>query len=220
VRKLAHSGVKTLRSLIDLMEFFEIDKSGGLHDSNTRQAFSRSLRALTQLIQDFRLLAVCDEAPPESWVPINWKSIIGEKFGSRAAPIPLSIDEGDYNGRGQPELFSAAIGNLAWFAKGFWNDSVKAHLGLVQKGDSSWVQIRLEMGPSLKVEQDFSALTPFHPMFPQESLALDKSTGLVLFAARRVIEVHGGSLVAECTPNGLNLTATYPKISDKNSIIR
>lgn len=196
IQKLAHSGVKTLGSMQDLLEFFEMDKEGGLHNAETRKLFHRSFRFLSQALRDLRLLAICEGIPNEARKPINWKSLIENSLSGRCKIISFSSEEANYQGDGFSELLNSGMANLVWFAKNYWSSPINVKLRVVDKEGNSWVQLDWDFGSSINVDPGFSSLTPFFPMFPKESLSLDKSTGLVLHAVNRILALHGGMLSA------------------------
>ncbi len=197
IRELGHSGLKTLQSLTDLLEIYDIDKVGGLHDPQLRKIFHRSVQSLTQAIRDVRLLAICEETEPRSQSPINWKSMVENSLSGRySTAVSLTGDNANYDGNGFTELINSAVANIGWFAKQFWNHPIRVRLSTESKDGHSWVLLKWEFGNSVVVTPDFSAFMPYYPMFPEKSLALGDSTGLALCVSKRIAELHGGSLSA------------------------
>ncbi len=216
IRKLAHSGIKTLGSMQDLLEFYDMDKEGGLHNAETRKLFHRSLRFLSQALRDMRLLAICEEIPSDALKPVNWKSLLESGLSGRFLKvISFSFEEANYEGNGYVELLSSAVANLAWFTKNFWKSTVHVRLGVIEKEGVPWVHLEWDFGNEILLDPTFSSLAPFYPMFPKESLSLDKSTGLALHAVNRILELHGGMLSAQCSSENLKLTWTCPKDSER-----
>lgn len=202
VRKLAHSGLKTLGSISDLLELYDMDSSGGLHDLQTRKIFHRSIQALSQAIRDLQLLAICEETDKEKPEAINWDFLLKNALSGRLSEtITVSIEDGNYEGSGYSNLVTSAFRNLGLFAKRFWKNPVKVKLRSVMNGTDSWISIDWEFGNSIIIDQEFSKFLPFFPMFPKESLALEKSTGLSLCTVQRIIELHRGKLTAHCDEN-------------------
>ncbi len=214
LRKLAHSGLKTLGSLVDLLGLYDLDKDHGLHDPETRRIFRQSIQALSQTIRDLRLLAICEEVSGQPRNGLNWRSVIESSLEGRSSKTTLRIDEGNYEGDGYVELINSGLGSLAWFAKQFWTEPVDVRLSIIDKNRSAWISIKWNFGKTVNVDPRFNNFTPFFPMFPKESLALDKSTGLVLYTIKRISELHQGSLIADCS-NGLSIELIWPKSEEK-----
>ena len=216
IRKLAHSGLKTLSSLTDLFQLYDMDATHGLHDPATRKSFHRSLHSLSQAIRDLRLIAICADMADEPRHPMDWKSVINDHSSGRyKGAVEVSSDEVDYRGDGYGELIGFAVENIAWFAKKFWKSPVRARLGIVEKDGRPWVRCVWEFGGAIAVGPEFESFSPFHPMFPKESLALDQSTGLALCACREVAKLHGGDLVAHAKEGSLIIEWDCPKSGGK-----
>lgn len=211
LRKLAHSGLKTLGSLTDLLELYDIDKNRGLHDAEMRKVFQHSIQSLSQTIRDLRLLAICEETQAGTRARVNWKSLVeGSLGGQFSKAILLTVADGDYDGNGHAELINGALNSFAWFTKQFWKDPVKFTLKLVEKSGSPWVTLDCDFGRTITVDSKFDGFAPFYPMFPKESHALDKSTGLVLCVVKKILELHGGTLIAHAN-DSLRLEWSCPK---------
>lgn len=215
IRKLSHGGLKTLISLKDLLEFYDVDSKEGLHDPKIRKIIARSLLSLSQAILDLRTLAACADLPPDSWGVINWRVMAERELAGRSSGnIHFTVEDGDYDGWGQPDLIGSALRNFVWFAKVFWKDSPpKIQLMTQVMEGSPRVKFLWNFGDSIKVSVDFSSFQPFYPMFPEETLAHYKSTGLVLYTVQQILMLHGGALKAQSTENNLILEWSCPNDS-------
>lgn len=213
IRELAHGGIKTLDTITTLLQLYEASPEGGLHDPQTRKDLAVSVRAFAQVISDLRICAICEKPPKDEWGEFDWKSLISERFSKRsAAKITFNAEEGDYAGWGHAGLLGSAIGCLLWFTQRFGDGIAQVHLRSNVLDGRPWICLTWDCGKTITVNSDFAAFHPFYPMYPKEAMTMVNSTGLLFCAIKRIAEVHGGTLSAQCT-DGLSLEFLCPQKS-------
>ncbi|MBN1689291.1 MAG: HAMP domain-containing histidine kinase [Candidatus Omnitrophica bacterium] len=213
---IAHKTTKPLGALVTSLEMFDTypDKVG-LNSAEDRKRMARIAQAVIGTIMDLRHLAMCDEKEKVgAKQPFNWRLLIhhnlpGSSHWGLAKSLTWDGKDEDYDGSGYVALLERAVRNLAWFNRQFWSEPAKVKLSLVEKEGCSWVDCVWDFGDSISVDPKFSSFDPFFSMNPKNSSIAD-STGLALYATKKTIELHGGTITAE-TSKGLVIHLSCPK---------
>lgn len=213
--EFAHKGLKILDALNSQLEMYDLVPTGGLKDAGTRRNLSESINALAQAIQDLRVLVNCEEISPEAQQEFDWKDLVTNNLKAvkrRAPNISLKVEEESYAGFGHVSLLGSVVGNLGWFSSKFASSSpVQVHLSSFQQNHEVWVKMVWDFGQAFTVSPEFAEFREFYYMNPKEGLTLPKSTGLILFTAKRIAELQGGSLSANINGHGVQIEFRCPQ---------
>ena len=154
------------------------------------------LDALNQMVQEMLLFAR-PNTPKISLValgPLVEATVHLLKRDPQFAQVEVQIDGGHQSVGADPELLQIVVSNLLLNAAQAMAGRGRIHVTVVRRADHVELQFR-DTGPG--IAGDVRARI-FEPFFTTKH----RGTGLGLSTARRLVELHGGSVSADCPPDG------------------
>jgi signal transduction histidine kinase len=120
--------------------------------------------------------------------------------------VDVQVEGGQESVAADPEMLQLVVSNLLLNAAQAMNGHGRIAVSVVRRPDRVDVQFR-DTGPGMTSEV---RARMFEPFFTTKH----RGTGLGLSTARRLVELHGGSMSADCPPDGGTVVTVSLPASD------
>jgi PAS domain S-box-containing protein len=166
------------------------------------------LDALNQMVQELLLFA---RPSTPKITPVMLGSLVEAtalllKRDPHFTHVDVQVEGGQESVAADPEMLQLVISNLLLNAAQAMNGHGRIAVSVVRRPDRVDVQFR-DTGPGMT--SDVRARM-FEPFFTTKH----RGTGLGLSTARRLVELHGGSMSADCPPDGGTVVTVSLPASD------
>ena len=154
------------------------------------------LDALNQMVQELLLFAR-PNTPKVSLVPVGAlieATVRLLKRDPQFAQVDVEIDGGAGSVGADPELLQIVVSNLLLNAAQAMAGHGRIRVTILRRPDHLALQFR-DTGPGMTGDVRSRMFEPFFT-------TKHRGTGLGLATARRLVELHGGAMSAECPPDG------------------
>jgi two-component system CheB/CheR fusion protein len=202
---VAHEVKNPLAGIKGAMQVLMSRRASGDSESVVMRDVIARIDALGELIQDLMMFA---RPRPPRLSQVNVRHLLDEAVAMlRRDPIGSSldvqIDGGDGNITADPDLIRATVLNLLLNAAQAMNGRGRIRV-TGERRDGAWaIEVR-DNGPGIPIELRHEVLEPF---FTTKA----RGGGLGLPIAKRVAELHGGTLALTCPESGgTAVTVTLP----------
>ncbi len=207
----------------------QVVRSGDVDPERAREfaeSVEEEMRHLGRLVESFLTLTRADQGERLTRrVPVEWNDVVldavrhVEPVSSLhrvrvvprlAMPEEGAADEEDVERLGDPELLQTMIENLVRNAVRFSPPDERVTVELSRPGGGLAIEVR-DHGPGIPEE----LLPTLFDRFVQAEGERTRGSGLGLAIARRVAELHGGTIDAEnVADGGCRFTARFPARAD------
>jgi signal transduction histidine kinase len=222
-RRLLEDISHELRSPLARLKFaVKLAKGNGVAAGNGQDALARidrDLDRLGSLVGDLlEITAVeCDPAR-HGMTPVSSKAIVEEVAQDCAldaiageCKINLKAENGDVRIHGNAELLRRAVENVLRNAIRYSPPASVVDLDFEKQNQRLIIAVR-DRGPGVPAEMLGRIFDPFFRVEPARESLAGAGSGLGLSIAKRAVEAHGGTIVAENTSPGLRISITLPII--------
>ncbi len=202
---VAHEVKNPLAGIKGAMQVLMSRRARGDSESVVMGDVVARIDALSELIQDLMMFA---RPRPPRLSQVNVRHLLDEAVAMlRRDPIGSSLDVqingGDGSLTADPDLIRATVLNLLLNAAQAMNGHGRIRV-TGERRDGEWVIEVLDSGPGIPTELRHEVLEPF---FTTKA----RGGGLGLPIAKRVAELHGGTLTLTCPESGgTSVTMTLP----------
>jgi hypothetical protein len=192
IHKLMHDTLKPIRAAADCFGLIKLGPESGMNPDITT-ILGSGLDHTAKALQDFDICASCEQEL--AWETIDWKELVEGQISRLRNRKKLSFDselqDSKFRSLSAEGLPKYALDNLTWFATHYSNQLSGIMLAACTNDGKPSIRITYRIKLPLIPNSEFSLCSPFYPL-SKETLALTHNTGLVLYAVKKIAELHDG----------------------------